>query len=529
MKPNGHSDDNLPNGVGAELGHEAFEHAQVQGNDYCQHERGRIEILNEPTILALRARIALRQDEAKELEERIRNAPPEGDVQARRKRARLYYAIAGLLLIGVFVFTLITLEPFQMGWIGWILALAFAVVTPFLCDLTLDVWEVNRYQLWHKILVTGVCFTAVGGQLLLGVVRGYVFREQLTNKTATVVIEGESLSDTAPTFYDKATGCLMLALPLLSLALEFGAALAIRQARKWGAESEEDRDELRGKLYAVREEQIELAHESKLLEARGQEFEHRFLRDFDRTMFNRSRAGMLSILAAAFFLGLHPNIAVATDRLNLVMAVDLSGSVAAAQGQDGKSDLQRNLAAVSSVLAYAPAGSKISVIGITDKSFSSPYILLAGMIDSNEGYFKERIKAAREQLVASWKRRCSSLPAPSQRTDVLGALVISSHLLQPIPGWRNVLVLFSDMRDTRAVNLNEASKVPATAALKRVIKQELIADLKKVEVYVLGVGGAEKEPAYWNSLRQFWAEYFKKSGATLRTYSMLRKSPDFLR
>ena len=53
------------------------------------------------------------------------------------------------------------------------------------------------------------------------------------------------------------------------------------------------------------------------------------------------------------------------------------------------------------------------------------------------------------------------------------------------------------------------------------------ADLKGVDVYVLGIDAATKAPAYWDSLRRFWTEYFKKSGADLRAYSMMREVPDF--
>ena len=529
MNPNGHSDENLPNGIGEELGQEAFEHAQIHGEDYCLRERQRIEVANEPATFALRARIALRQAEGDELEERIRNAPPEGDVRTRRNRARSYKTVAAILLVGIFLFTVMALQPFRIGRKVWGLVLAFAIATPFLCDEALEVWDTARHRLGYKVFITVICVAAIGGQILLGVVRGYVFQEQLTNNTAPVVIEGESRTDTVPTFYHKATGCLMLALPLLSLAMELGAAWALWQARKWGAETGEDRNELRNKLYAVRHEQIDLAQELKMQEAMGKEFEHRFRRDFDRKISNRTRNGTLTMLTFVMLMGLvfHPDRSFAADRLNLVMAVDLSGSVASAKGLDGTSELQRNLAAVSSILATAPAGSNITVIGITDQSFSQPLVLLSGRINSDEGYFKERIRVARLQLVAAWKKRCGSLPAPSPRTDVLGVLIVSSQVLRPVPGWRNVLVLFSDMRDTGAVNLNRTLKVPVGPVLRQVEQHMLVADLKGVDVYVLGIDAAKKEPAYWDSLHQFWTEYFKKSGANLQAFSMMREVPDF--
>jgi len=45
-----------------------------------------------------------------------------------------------------------------------------------------------------------------------------------------------------------------------------------------------------------------------------------------------------------------------------------------------------------------------------------------------------------------------------------------------------------------------------------------VAALKGIEVYALGVDGAEKSTSYWQSLKAFWSEYFAKAGATLGTY-----------
>ena len=42
----------------------------------------------------------------------------------------------------------------------------------------------------------------------------------------------------------------------------------------------------------------------------------------------------------------------------------------------------------------------------------------------------------------------------------------------------------------------------------------LIAKLNGVDVYVVGVDAATKSLAYWQSLRDFWTEYFKRAGAT---------------
>src|SRR5439155_17757661 len=159
-------------------------------------------------------------------------------------------------------------------------------------------------------------------------------------------------------------------------------------------------DELRRKRREIRQQMIQGAAGLKALEAAGEEFEHRFQRDFRRNFRNRARRGQLLKLPAIILLillGSHSR-ASAADRINLVIAVDLSGSVAAARGLDGKTELDRNLAGVSRVLANAPAGAKVTVLAISDQTFSLPYVLLSAEIDPDEGYFKERIKAVRQTL-----------------------------------------------------------------------------------------------------------------------------------
>ena len=51
-------------------------------------------------------------------------------------------------------------------------------------------------------------------------------------------------------------------------------------------------------------------------------------------------------------------------------------------------------------------------------------------------------------------------------------------------------------------------------------------DLHGVEVYALGVDGAGKDMRYWQILWDFWTAYFKRTGAILKTYSVLRDPPD---
>jgi hypothetical protein len=165
------------------------------------------------------------------------------------------------------------------------------------------------------------------------------------------------------------------------------------------------------------------------------------------------------------------------------------------------------------------------VIGITDQSFSQPLVLLSGRINSDEGYFKERLTAGRNQVVSAWRQRTVQLAARAKQTDLLGAVTVASQLFQQ-DRHRNILVIFSDMRHyTAALDLERPNFIAVASAMAAVEKRRLIPNLKDVEVYVLGVDGAGKPIGYWQDLRDFWQAYFKKAGANVRTYTILREVP----
>ena len=51
--------------------------------------------------------------------------------------------------------------------------------------------------------------------------------------------------------------------------------------------------------------------------------------------------------------------------------------------------------------------------------------------------------------------------------------------------------------------------------------------LQNVHSFILGVDGADRSLAYWQSLRAFWEDYFHGAGADLQSYSALREIPSF--
>ena len=215
--------------------------------------------------------------------------------------------------------------------------------------------------------------------------------------------------------------------------------------------------------------------------------------------------------------------AAATEHPTVVIAIDLTQSVAE-KGPEGHTDFEKNIEAVTQILAGIPCGSRVVVLGITDRSFTEPYLLLRAQVTDDPGYFGERLQAARKTLVGDWKRRARDLTPKFQYTDILGALLLAEHVFdESAQSGRKVLVVLSDMRHhTRDVDLESVPSVSSLHGLERGGRKIPTTVLGGVEVYVLGVDGAGKSLRYWDSLKAFWAEYFQQSGARLQDYTPLR-------
>ena len=183
-------------------------------------------------------------------------------------------------------------------------------------------------------------------------------------------------------------------------------------------------------------------------------FVARFWQDFYRAMLsNAVRSAMTKLLVLVLGLSfLAIKRAHAEDHLAEVVAIDLTRSVAAT-GPDAKSEFQKNIDGVTRLLSEALPGSQITVIGITDHSFSQPYILLSARVPTDSGYFGERLTAARSQLMRAWKQRSGQLTPHFQQTDILGAMQLANQIFdqEPDPN-RRILVVFSDMRQPTLIS-----------------------------------------------------------------------------
>lgn len=515
--------------VGGQVAYEAADHTLHRAQEYCDSERQHIEAANQPRIMALRAQMSFLVDRESNLRERIRHAPPAGDFRSRQRKSRYYWTVFVVLWVVGVAFAVLTLDVYRLGWVSYFICMGIALVFPFLLDELLKRFD-HHYV--AKAITIVACVAALSSLVLLARIRGDVLMQQIKAAAPVVVVgDGNPMpSEPQNNFFNETLPWFTNAITLLSLAMELGAGLALHEAHRLGQDSGEDRGQLAQELGAVQQQIVSHVHEIGLLQNEAAVFVTRFWRDFHRAMLNgtaRNALGKLSILLLCMAL-FGARMAAAENRMHIVVAVDLSRSVAIADNNQA-AEFQKNLSAIGNFLAHLPAGSKSTVIGITDNSFAQPDILLSAEISGDEGYFKERLAAARHQVAGAWTQRAARLTPAFSRTDILGGLLVAGELFKQTPHARNILVIFSDMRQqTPALALESRKEIPADGLLAKVEQERLLAALPGVEVYILGVDSAGKSVAYWTELRNFWTAYFRRAGADVKTYSVLRDVPDSL-
>jgi hypothetical protein len=514
--------------IGRQLGHEGVDHVIGFVERYCECERQRIELVNQARIIALRAEIALFMERERDLKEALRHAPPLGDLRSRRRKALYHWGVVLVLTVAAFFFSLLAFDPYRLGWKSYLYCFGVAIVTPYCVEKFLVSWDKERLI---KALATVAFVAAISSLVLLALVRGDVLAQQIKDAVPVVTFGDDNLAAAQPqdSFYEETLLLLRLVMALLALAMELGSGLALHDAHRLGAESGIDPNRISAELAAVHTGMVSRLHELTALENEAGVFEARFWRDFYRSMLTHTARNALSklLLLTLGFLILLPGRVFAADHVNLVVLVDLTQSVNVT-GHDTKTELDKNLQGVTQLLMRMPAGSHVAILGITDHSFAQPYILLSADIGDDEGYFKERLANARNQLALAWRKRTGHLEQGFRRTDLLGALLLAGQLFQQLPpGRRNMLVILSDMRqNTSDLNLEMHTAIVTDMFFAKIKDKRLVADLRGIEVYVLGADNAGRDVSYWSRLHEFWCQYFHETGGRLERYSTLRNADD---
>lgn len=515
--------DQIPQSVGWQLGADGFQTIVENVGKYCACEERRITLTNRGSIHHSKAELSFLVEEEQRLADRLRNEPPAGDLRHLRRRAIYYWTVTAVLTVAGFALTILAFDPFRLGWKAWVYCLGIAIVTPFLVEKVLEHW--NAEKLIKTMAAVG-CGAAIASLMILAVIRGNILATEGTNNEPAVTMDDATPTPQPPEndFYARTVPLLRWAMVLLALSMELAAGLALHKAWHSRPDNSEDWKALRNDLVETRVRMSMLVAEISGLEGEAGIFAAGLWRDFYWALLTSAgRNAIAKLLMIVLAVVLIPCAwAEPGGRLDLVIAIDLTKSVDVV-GPDGKTEFQKNIDGVAGILGMVPAGAQVTIIAVTGHSFAQPYILLSASVSPDGGYFGERISAARSELVRKWKARTASLSPDAKSTDIVGVLLLAGQILSHgSTRDRKQLVLFSDMRNCTPELDLERSREPARDRAITLSREIPRAELKGVEVDVLGMDGAGKPGSYWEDLREFWSAYLSSSGATATSFSVLR-------
>jgi hypothetical protein len=326
---------------------------------------------------------------------------------------------------------------------------------------------------------------------------------------------------------------MRLFLILLSLSLELAAGLALHEARlALKARKLQDSPERR-RLAVVDREIGQIQSQIAFLRTEPQLFAYEFMRNLciglldGATRHAKGSSKWPMTLAVLTFLGVGSMLR--AQPIDLWDGLDLSAT-SRATGYDGAVAHSQNIEAAARIIASLPPGSRITVAGITDQSFSRPFILLTDVLPTDPGKLREydQIAAARNRVAAAVRRIGGTVEPQFQTTDILGFLILAGMGFRDTPKMRHTVLLLSDMRQSAApIDIEHVGRVPSNSSLAQIAEHLLFADLQGALIYVYGAHAIGKDLQYWQSLRDFWAAYFARCHATLCTFSTMRETPDF--
>ena len=481
----------------------------------------RTEALANEMIEKLKIQGAMIVQEMKQLAETFQRLLMGRTLEAHEQNLRMgrvYLAIFIVILAAEFWLLQWTFRPFNLGTESFVISLGLmlcgtAAIEEYLRALSSrNPATFSRWRLW--LVFFSSIFFVVAIVLLSNARAGLI--------SANANVESlEAQVSTANKFYAH-TSFVYIAIALGSLAIAFIAGLLLYEAISRilvsgpvvsHAKRVKEKEQTIGRIASSIKE-----YETLSRKVVG-EYDHGVL-DGPRSDENFLLSPVAMILIA---LGLILAIAAFArgeeiGNQSVLLLFDLSGSI---QGSDylEKTEFQKNIQFVEEIIKKLEPGTRLRIVGITEQSFEKPFIILDQEISKVTGYFSE--KSAREKLVVinAWKNL--KLEAKAKATDVFGALIYASLLFDKEQGRRKLIIL-SDLRNTTPIDL-ETPQIISEKAFQFSETNGLIAELRGVEVWAIGVSTINKSFQYWNSLKAFWTKYFEKAGAHLVSYSAERR------
>lgn len=228
------------------------------------------------------------------------------------------------------------------------------------------------------------------------------------------------------------------------------------------------------------------------------------------------RVGLVVAIGLLVMLGLAALVFADERPPNLTVAIiDLSVST-------GDREFEANVKAVEGIIRRMSAGgSRLVVLGITEASFKAPP-LLSETSPKDPGRFGEYQAVWQQKATQKWQKTAAALKPSAKGSDVFGALARAALEFEGASPDAQSLIILSDMRHVgRGFDLERPIPDPR-AVVGRAEREGLVPRLDGVKVWVLGAHTAAIDEREWQRLKTFWAEYFRRSGAELETFSANR-------
>lgn len=154
------------------------------------------------------------------------------------------------------------------------------------------------------------------------------------------------------------------------------------------------------------------------------------------------------------------------------------------------------------------------------------------LLSAFDACMKSQEAWAKKHAVEAIKKTLVAASTDLAKSDILGALKDVSALVKASPARDKVLFVVSDMLENSTVSSFYAGNtkvrmVDPAKELAAAGKANMFGDFAGARVFVLGAGliGAAgdskstyRDPKTMNALREFWVQYFEKSGAKLEQF-----------
>ena len=200
--------------------------------------------------------------------------------------------------------------------------------------------------------------------------------------------------------------------------------------------------------------------------------------------------------------------------------LDVSGSI----GQSGNTDLFRQFeSGIVRLLSTEPPQSRVWVSVIAADSFGGVHEVLTGWTPPQHGIFSEDLNRARKQLSTAFESKSLGFTPSAAGTDIFGAFAHAKVLMESATRNRNLekeIWIFSDM-----VNESPGFSMPGVlpsgsqSMIELARAKKLLLALPGYRIHVVGATTTGLTLSEWSTIREFWIESLRASGAASIEYS----------